>query len=130
MDEHPNAALARQAYQAFGAGDLATVGELLDDNIVYHYPGRNPLAADYRGKEQVFGFFRRQSELCNGNLRVVPSAIAAVDEYAFALVQATAERNGRQLDVPAVHVSRIRDGKVVEFWAFTADQHAIDEFWS
>jgi uncharacterized protein len=130
MDEHPNAALLRRAYQAFGDGDLATVGEVLDDEIVYHFGGRSPLAADYKGKEQVFGFWGRQFELSGGTLRIIPSTIVAGDEYAFALVHATAERDGRTLAAPGVNVIRLRDGKAIEFWSYTADQYAVDQFWS
>jgi ketosteroid isomerase-like protein len=54
----------------------------------------------------------------------------ADDEYAFALVRAAAERDGRALDAAGVNLVRLRDGKAVEFWSYTADQYAVDEFWS
>jgi uncharacterized protein len=130
MDEHPNAARLRRAYEAFARGDLQTVGELLDDEIVYHFGGRSPLAADYKGKQEVFSFWGRQFELSGGTLRIIPSLIMAGDEYAFALVHATAQRDGRTLDAPGANVVRLRDGKAVEFWSYTADQYALDEFWS
>jgi ketosteroid isomerase-like protein len=130
MEEHPNVALVRRAYEAFAVGDLATVGELLDDNIIYHFGGRSPLAADYKGKQQVFGFWGRQFELTGGTLRIVPSVIAATGEYAFVRLQATAERAGRTLSAPGVNVIRMRDGRALEFWSYTDDQYAVDEFWS
>jgi ketosteroid isomerase-like protein len=130
MDEHPNAARLRTAYEAFGQGDLETVGDMLDDEIVYHFGGRSPLAADYKGTQEVFGFWGRQFQLSGGTLRIIPSLIVAGDEYAFALVQATAQRDGRTLDAPGVNVVRLRDGRAVEFWSYTTDQYAVDEFWS
>lgn len=130
MDEHPNVALVSRAYEAFAVGDLATVGDLLDDEIVYHFGGRSPLAADYKGKQQVFGFWGRQFELTAGTLRIVPSLITATDEYAFVRLQVTAERDGRTLTAPGVNVIRLRDGKALEFWSYTDDQYALDEFWS
>lgn len=130
MDEHPNVALVRRAYEAFAVGDLATVGDLLDDEIVYHFGGRSPLAADYKGKQQVFGFWGRQFELTGGTLRIVPSLITATDEYAFVRLQVAAERDGRTLTAPGVNVIRLRDGKALEFWTYTDDQYALDKFWS
>lgn len=131
MAEHPNVALMRSAYQALGRGDLAAVGEGLADDVVHHFPGRSPLAGDQRGKEALFGFWGRQFELCGGTLRVVPSHILADDEYCVALVHVSAERAGRRpLAAPGVNVGRIRDGRTVEMWSYTADQHAVDEFWS
>jgi ketosteroid isomerase-like protein len=130
MDEHPNAARMRAAYEAYGRGDLATIGEMLDDDLVYHFPGRSPLAADYKGKQEVFAFWARQFELSGGTLRVIPSVIVAGDEYAFALVHVSAQRDGRTLEAPGVNVVRLRDGKAVEYWGYTSDQYAVDDFWS
>ena len=130
MDEHPNAVRLRRAYEAFGHGDLATVGDLLDDEIVYHFAGRGGLSGDYKGKQEVFAFWGRQFELSSGTLRIVPSVIVASDDYGFALVHASAERDGRTLAAPGVNVVRMRDGRAVEFWSYTADQSAVDDFWS
>jgi len=63
-------------------------------------------------------------------LRIIPSVIVANDEYAFALVHGSAQRGGRTLEAPGVNVVRLRDGKAVEFWSYTTDQYALDEFWS
>ena len=41
-----------------------------------------------------------------------------------------AERNGNQLEVSAIHVFHVRDGKVTEAWTHHADLYAVDEFWS
>ena len=54
----------------------------------------------------------------------------ANDEHAVALMQATASRQGKQLDLRDVTVYHIRNGKVTEFWSFAEDQRATDEFWS
>jgi uncharacterized protein len=130
MDEHPNAARLRAGYEAFARGDLQTIGELLDDEIVYHFPGRCPLAADYKGKQEVFALWGRQFELSGGTLRITPSVIVAGGEYAFALVHASAQRDDRTLEAAGVNVVRLRDGKAVEFWSYTTDHYALDEFWS
>jgi uncharacterized protein len=130
MDEHPNAARLRAGYEAFARGDLQTVGELLDDEIVYHFGGRSPLAADYKGKQEVFGFWGRQFELTGGTLRIIASVIVADDDYAFTLVQATAQRDGSTLAAPGVNVVRFADGRAVEFWSYTTDQYTLDQFWS
>jgi hypothetical protein len=36
MNEHPNAAIVRSAYEAFGKGDVAALAALPDDGIVWH----------------------------------------------------------------------------------------------
>ncbi len=63
---HPNADLRRKGYDAPSKGDLDTIrNEVLD--VVFHVAGgRNPLSGDYRGADEVFGFFGRLFELSGG----------------------------------------------------------------
>ena len=46
---HPNEELLRNGYAAFEKGDLDTLRGLFADDIVWHSPGKGPLACDYRG---------------------------------------------------------------------------------
>jgi len=43
------------------------------------------------------------------------------------LVVLTASRGGRSVEVNEAHVFHLRDGKVVEFWNASTDQHVFDE---
>jgi ketosteroid isomerase-like protein len=96
MEEHPNVDLMRRGYAAFGAGDMATVGELFADDIVWHSTGAGPLSGDYRGKEAVFGFFGKLMEMAT--LRQDIHDIVANDEHAVVLIKGHAERpDGRAL---------------------------------
>ena len=54
---HPNEELLRRGYEAFGKGDMDTIRELFDPNIVWHAPGRNPMSGDYRGVDEVLTQF-------------------------------------------------------------------------
>src|SRR5579859_7579710 len=51
---HPNEDLVREAFAAFGRGDLeALQRQYFTEDILYHFPGRSPLAGDYQGVAQV-----------------------------------------------------------------------------
>ncbi len=52
-----NRRFIESAYSAFARGDLAAVFQVLDERIFWHVPGRGPLSGDYRGHEEVLGFF-------------------------------------------------------------------------
>ena len=41
MEEHPNAALHRGGHQAFNSGDRSALSQLLADDTVWHWPGKN-----------------------------------------------------------------------------------------
>ena len=58
MDEHPNAAIVRSAYEAMARGDMPAMAEVLDEDIIWHEstPG---FEGDYRGRDQVLALMGR-----------------------------------------------------------------------
>jgi ketosteroid isomerase-like protein len=130
MADHPNLDLMRRGYEAYQNGDMDTINELFADDVVWHIAGRSPIAGDYRGKEQVFGFFGTLQERSNGTSTVEVHDLLANDEHGVAIVIESASRNGNDYRGNATHVLHLKDGKVTEFWDAHPDQHSADEFWS
>ena len=130
MAEHPNVALMRKGYKAFAEGDIATLNDLFADDIVWHVGGRSPLAGDYKGKQEVFTFFGKITELTGGTFKLDIHDVLANDDHVVVLVNSSAKRNGKSLSDNGVHVFHVRDGKTVEFWGVESDQYAGDEFFS
>ena len=129
MSEHPNVELLRKGYAAYSTGDMDTITELFDENILWHVAGRSPISGDYKGRDAVFGFFGKLMELSNGTSAVEVHDILANDEHGVALVTGTATRNGQSFTGQDVHTFHMRGGKVVEFWDSPLDQYESDEFW-
>jgi uncharacterized protein len=127
---HPNEELVQRAFNAFSTGDFEAVAALLADDIVYHFPGRGPLAGDHRGKDQVLANFAKQAELTGGTFRLEVHDIVANDDHAIVLTAARAERGDGSWEDNAVLVFHIRDGKISEAWLHPGDQYAGDEFFS
>jgi ketosteroid isomerase-like protein len=127
---HPNEELLRQGFDALSKGDIETFAARLADDVVLHFPGRGPLAGDYRGKDQVLATWAKQAELTGGTFHLELHDILANDEHAVALTVARAERGGRTWQENTVAVFHIRDGKVSEIWLHSGDQYAGDEFFS
>lgn len=125
---HPNEELLRTGYAAFGAGDIDTVMSLFADDIVWHVGGSSQLAGDYRGHQEVLGFFGKLIEVTGGTFKVDVHDILANDEHGIALVTATAEHEGKTLVAREVNIWHVADGKATEFWIFAEDQAALDEF--
>ena len=130
MTNHPNLDAARAGYAAFDAGDMAGVGELLADDIVWHAAGDNVLSGDYAGKEAVFAMFGELMQETGGNFKNHIHDILANDEHGVALVSFAATRGGKTLEGRTVHVFHMSDGKMTEFWSYPDDPGAFDEFWS
>jgi ketosteroid isomerase-like protein len=130
MADHPNLELLRRGYAAYGSGDMDTINEVFADDIVWHVAGRSAIAGDYRGKEQVFGFFGKLQEMSDGTSKVDVHDLLADDTHGVALVTESATRDGRSYEARTTHVLHLQDGKVTEFWDAHVDQYSADEFWS
>lgn len=130
MNDHPNVALMRKVYAAFGTGDVETAGSYWKEDSVHHYPGRSPLSGEHRGIKESTAFANKMFELTEGKLKMDVLEIGASDNHAFALLQTRYERKGRVLEMPFINVARIEDGKIAEFWTYPEDLYATDEFWN
>jgi len=128
---HPNEDLIREAFAAFGRGDIdALQRQYFAPDIRWHFPGRSPLAGDHEGVGSVAQMLGRPAELSGGTHRIELHDVIGNDEHVVALHTTRAERAGRQLAVNAVHVFHVRDGKVTEAWTHHADLYSVDEFWA
>lgn len=130
MADHPNASLLRKGHEAFAKGDMATITGLFSEEMVWHLPGDSLISGVHKGRDAVFAVFAKTMELTGGSFKIDLHDVIANDEHAVALRRNTASRQGKQLDMAAVDVYHIRDGKVTEWWSFTEDQRLDDEFWS
>jgi ketosteroid isomerase-like protein len=125
-----NRHLIEGAYAAFARGDIPTVLAVLDENILWHVPGRGPISGDYRGHGEVLDFFKHFMDLSRGTFRIRIDDVLANDERVVVLVTESAERKGRKWSSPQVHAWTVEDGKATVFWQFQGDQQTEDEFWS
>ena len=125
MAEHPNVELLRKGYAAFEAGDMQTVGAILADDVVGHAPGNNLLSGDYKGKNQVFAYFAKFTELHEGTYRFEIHDLLANDEHGVLMVEEEWQKPKR-LRNRSVHIWHLEWGKATEFWFFNEDQAAVD----
>jgi uncharacterized protein len=50
---HPNEQLLREEYRARADRDDRSLADVFADDIVWHVPGKNAIAGEYRGRDQV-----------------------------------------------------------------------------
>jgi uncharacterized protein len=125
-----NVATIRKAYEAFAEGNVPAVFAAFDAAITWHVPGHGPLSGDYRGHDQIGGFFQRTMELSGGTFRIDVHHVLAADDLVVVLVTVSANRNGTSTAFPEVHVWRLRNGKAIEFREYQGDEQREDRFWS
>ena len=128
---HPNEELVRQGYKAFGEGDMDTLRSLFAADAVHSAPGSNPLAADYKGIDDILGYFGRLFELSEGTFKAeLKSAKAEGDDTVITTHRGTAQRGGKTLGQDDTLTFTIAGGKITQVVEKHSDQAAYDAFWS
>jgi len=130
MPEHPNVTAVRRGYDAFNKGDLDTLGDLLDAEVVWHVPGRSPIAGDYGGREATLAYFRRLGELTGARYQADLQIAVGNEEHVVTIDRSTATSGEARYDENELVVFRFRDGRVVEAWQAMMNLYAHDEFFS
>ena len=65
---HPNEVLVREAYAAFGSGDMGTLrNQYFTEDIRWHLTGRNLLTGDCEGMAQILELLAGSSS-CRGRV--------------------------------------------------------------
>jgi uncharacterized protein len=100
-----------EAMAAVSRGEVDRFGDiLLDDDIVWHWPGRSSMAGDYRGRDAALGLIRGFHRLTQGRLQVEPLDILEGAEFLMAFTHITAEQDDRKLDVMMADAMRFGAG--------------------
>jgi uncharacterized protein len=126
--EHPNAALVRRVFAAFGRDPMAVSAAFARD-IVWRVPGSTVMSGEYRGRRDVVEFLRRTGLETDGTYKSSLHTVLADDEWAVAVYRATGSRNGVDLDVEQALVIRVADGVFQSVTAVPLDS-AFERFWA
>ena len=127
-DEHPNAALVRRVFAAFGKDPMA-VSAAFSRDIVWRVPGTTVMSGEYRGRRDVVGFLRRTGLETGGTYRSRLHTVFADDDWAVAIYRASGRRNGIDLDIDQALVMRVADGLISDVTAVPLDA-AFGRFWA
>jgi uncharacterized protein len=125
MPAQENAAVAKEINDAFASMDMARLDALIADDVIWHEIGSSE---PRKGKEAL----RAVAPGSGVGYEITGRLhdIVASDDHAIALIEATATRDGRSLTYRTAEIYHIRDGKVVERWAFSDDTAAISAFFA
>jgi uncharacterized protein len=126
--EHPNAALTRRVFAAFGR-DPKAISAAMSRDVIWRVPGNTMMSGEYRGRREVVEFLRRTGLETGGTYRSSLTAVLANDEWAVAIYRAYGSRNGIDLDVDQALVIRCEEGLWKEVTAVPLD-NAFDAFWA
>lgn len=109
---------------------MARLGELIDENVLWHQPGANRFSGELKGRDAVFGMIGQMMQLSSGTFAIDQvSSVLSNGDMVAATIHFTGQRDGASMSQDGVDVMRFKDGTIVEMWLFSGDQPAEDAFW-
>jgi ketosteroid isomerase-like protein len=133
--ENPEVALVRRFHELQGAfysgeGPAESLADFLAEDVRWHVPGRNAIAGDYAGRDEVLAYFARRRELARATFRLEVREILAAKEFVFQVVGGVVKRSGETRSWETVGILRVSGGRIEECWLLPLDQRLFDEIWS
>src|SRR5688572_30511137 len=95
---------------AYSNNDRDAMAESLAEGAVWHVGGTHRLSGDYRGRDEILGYFDTVRRETGDTMRLEPLEVLANDRHGAAFLRVTAERDGRHLDVTVADAFRFADG--------------------
>jgi uncharacterized protein len=124
------AELHRRQGEMYAGGAIDAVAELLAEDVVWHVPGRSPIAGEHRGLARVIEYFERRRRLARSTMRMRPGELIADGDDAVAqFVEGSAELDGEEVTWRTIGVYRVGD-RVQEVWLVPLDLERFDRIWS
>ena len=123
-------ALMRRFSEPRANKDPEAMMECLTEDIVWRYPGRNVFSREYRGKEDVAGFFRGLRDATGDSFSSEVGRILVDETAALVHELPRGTTGGKSLEWETLLMSRLRDGKIAEVKAFQRTQYELDEWWN
>lgn len=130
MNEHPNAAVIRSAYEAVERSDMEAFAAALDDDIVWHesMPG---FEGTYHGRNEALALLGRVFEETGMEVHDISiDHVLADDTHAAVLLASTVSVDGRRQTLRYVDVYRVDGGKAIEHWHLPLDAKAEAELYA
>jgi uncharacterized protein len=122
--------IAREYFESVQKGDLGRVGELLDENVVWHQPGANQFSGEKKGRDAVFGMLGGMMEASQGSFAIDKvHALMGNGDLVAATIHFAGRRDDASMSMEGVDLLRVENGKITEVWLFSADEAAEDTFW-
>ena len=124
---HINALILRAGYEAPNIH-----ASIFTDDFIAHTPGKNPVAGDWHGAEEMAEHLHRILKLSNNTMSVetiTPFSLANKD-FGVQFSRATANRGNQRIDQFVCGIWRFKNGKIAEHWELVSDVNAWDDFWN
>ncbi len=123
--------LVKKGFAALAAGDLATLSEVIADDVVWAAEGVGILSGRYEGKPAVFANWALLPAETQGTFQQDVVEAFGDDHVVVVITEMTADRLGKHIEkARGAFVFVIKNGQVSEGRAISSDRETFDAFWA
>lgn len=120
----------RQAYEAFGKGDMDTLRSIMTPDVTQSVPGKSQIAGHHKGTDDVLGYFAQLFELSGGTLSVQLEGTRVEGDTVVSTHHARAQREGRSWDTTEDITFSFSGDKIARLDEAPSDLPGFDACWS
>lgn len=126
---HPLEAIIREAYAAFGRGDVDGYLEACTEDFEFHVPGNCGIAGTYAGHDGIYALAGKAMSITGGTFREDVEDVLANDTHAVVLARHHFTREGQSKDYRTAHVYEVHGGKLDRCFEQPRDPAAFEDAW-
>jgi ketosteroid isomerase-like protein len=120
--------IVRQYADAWLAGDLATMFDLYDDDVVVHYGGSSAYAGTHHGKQRLIEVLIETASRSDRKL-VDVDAVYDEGDHGAIFVTESFHVGDATVVLPRALRYRVAGDRIVECWLYDHQQQLVDEAW-
>jgi ketosteroid isomerase-like protein len=129
MSQHPHVTKIAEVYDGMACGNPLPLLSVLAPDVAWHFPGSSWMAGTQHGPNDVLRLFLNVGAMTDGTFKVEAIDIVGGDRHVASVVRASATREGRRFETPAVVVWTFEHGQVVDVREHVFEVAGLDEFW-
>ncbi len=116
----------------YAGGSLDPAIELLAEDIIWHVPGKSPIAGDHRGVARVIDYFEKRRRLANATMRIRLGEVISEGDAVAQFVEGSAVLNGEAVTWQTIGIYRVDVGHgwICEVWLVPLQGELFDRIWS
>jgi ketosteroid isomerase-like protein len=126
---HPLEATIREAYVAFGRGDVDGYLRSCTDDFTFNVPGRGGISGTWMGKQGLYELAGKAMAITGGTFNEEVEDVLANDRHAVVLARHRFTRDGASRDYRTAHVYEIREGKRTQCFEQPRDPSSFHDAW-
>jgi uncharacterized protein len=121
----------RRGYDAFSKGDMDTLRSIMTPDVVHVVPGNSLISGEYKGIDEVLGYYGKLFDLTGGNLSVDIKTVSSEGPDKVAVIHHNkAQREGKTFDADEKLTFTFSGDKIARLEESHDNLPEWDAFWS